>query len=88
MNTIMKKKLKQADPILRDVIIQIIERYEEGNRKYGGSMMDNHKSLMEWINEAQEEAIDLVVYLEKIKKHLNGDSTSDTLFFCQGKTHK
>ena len=30
------KKFKKMDPILSDVLIKIINRYEEGRKKYGG----------------------------------------------------
>ena len=34
-------------------------------KKYGGSMDDNHKSLAAWIRDAKEELMDAVVYLTK-----------------------
>ena len=55
----MKDKFNELDPILSDVLIRIIDRYEEGRRKYGGSMETNVKPITTWILDAQEEAIEL-----------------------------
>ena len=81
----MKDKFNELDPILSDVLIRIIDRYEEGRRKYGGSMETNVKPITTWILDAQEEAIDFVVYLEKIKKLLIGYNNEDTLLLKKTK---
>ena len=36
--------------------------------KYGVTLQDNPDGFYEWINHAQEEAMDFILYLEKIKK--------------------
>ena len=77
----MNSKLKKADAILAKVLIDNIKRYEAGNEKYGGSMVDNHKSILEWIRDAKEEAMDFVVYLTKLEMLLIGDHNPDTLVF-------
>jgi tRNA uridine 5-carbamoylmethylation protein Kti12 len=82
------KKFKKMDPILSDVLIKIINRYEEGRKKYGGSMETNHKPLVTWILDAQEEAIDFVVYLEKVKKLLTGDNNYDKLYLQKSKQQR
>jgi tRNA uridine 5-carbamoylmethylation protein Kti12 len=84
----MKDKFKEMDPILSDVLVKIINRYEEGRKKYGGSMETNHKPLVTWILDAQEEAIDFVVYLEKVKKLLTGDSNYDKLYLQKSKQRR
>ena len=43
------------------------ERSEEGLAKYKHSMETAEKPLHEWIIDAQEEAWDFIVYLEKIR---------------------
>ncbi len=43
------------------------ERSEEGLAKYKHSMENAKKPLQEWIVDAQEEAWDFIVYLEKIR---------------------
>ena len=84
----MKDKFKEMDPILSDVLIKIINRYEEGRKKYGGSMETNVKPLVNWILDAQEEAIDFVVYLEKVKKLLINDNNYDKLYLHKSKQQK
>lgn len=52
------------------VIEQIRERSEVGKNKYGVTMERTDLTLLEWVQHAQEEAMDLAVYLEKIKSEL------------------
>jgi len=52
------------------VIQQIKTRAELGKNKYGTTMERTDLTLKEWIQHAQEEAMDLAVYLEKIKSLL------------------
>lgn len=50
---------------------QIIDgQREKGFAKYGQGVEDAELSPVEWIRHAQEEAADLMVYLEKIKIEL------------------
>jgi hypothetical protein len=53
------------------VIKQIRERAELGLNKYGVTMERQDLTLLDWVQHAQEEAMDLAVYLEKIKEQLN-----------------
>ena len=54
--------------------MRILERFakrsENGIKKYGRTMVDATKSIDEWIDDAQEESWDKIVYLEKIKIEL------------------
>ena len=85
MNT---SKMKKADSILSQVLIDHIKRHEAGQKKYNGSMDDNHKSLAAWIKDAKEEAMDFVVYFTKLEKLLTGDNTSDKLYYDSEKKRK
>jgi|TARA_B100000900_G_scaffold249196_1_gene212102 hypothetical protein len=85
MNT---SKMKKADSILSQVLIDHIKRHEAGQKKYGGSMDDNHKPVVAWIKDAKEEAMDFVVYLTKLEKLLTGDNTSDKLMYDSEKIRK
>ena len=60
-----------TDTIVQSVIDQFRTRAEEGKRKYGITMDRNDLTDMEWIQHLQEELMDAVVYLEKIKR-VNG----------------
>ena len=53
------------------VITQIKERAKTGLNKYGVTMERQDLTILDWIQHAQEEAMDLAVYLEKIKEQLN-----------------
>tara|TARA_B110000467_G_C18289231_1_gene463694 strand:- start:1159 stop:1377 length:219 start_codon:yes stop_codon:yes gene_type:complete len=48
------------------VCSKILERAEVGKKKYGTTMERNDLSRLEWLKHAQEEAMDLAVYLEKL----------------------
>ena len=61
-----------------NVISKILERSNTGFDKYGTSMERNDLSTLEWLIHAQEEAMDMAVYLEKLideekKKECNKD---------------
>lgn len=48
------------------VVAKILKRAEVGKSKYGTTMERTDLSRSEWLVHAQEEAMDLAVYLEKI----------------------
>ena len=45
---------------------RILERAKVGKSKYGVTMEREDLSRLEWLKHAQEEAMDLAVYLEKL----------------------
>lgn len=55
------------DEIVEQVIDKFQERSEKGIKKYGTTLVDNDLSFDEWLTHLQEELMDAVVYLEKIK---------------------
>ena len=59
-----------SDPIVNNVIDMFIKGHNKGMKKFGKTMRGNNKSITKWINDAQEEARDLILYLEKIKEKL------------------
>ena len=48
------------------VISKIMERARVGERKYGTTMERQDLSKLDWLIHAQEEAMDLCVYLERL----------------------
>ena len=48
------------------VIQKIRERAEVGKKKYGTTMDRKDLGALEWLIHAQEEAMDLCIYLEKL----------------------
>jgi hypothetical protein len=58
------------DKNVRSVIEKMIERAGTGLSKYGVTTERTDLDLIEWITHAQEEAMDLAIYLERIKQEL------------------
>ena len=56
------------DKIVESVINKFKERSEAGIKKYGVTLERNDLSLQDWIKHAQEEAMDFILYLEKLKE--------------------
>lgn len=55
------------DPIVEDVVRTLRARSREGIQKYGTTLYDSPDGFYKWIQHAQEEAMDFILYLEKIK---------------------
>jgi hypothetical protein len=58
------------DTVVASVISKFRSRSNIGIEKYGVTLDREDLSLLEWINHAQEEAMDLILYLEKMKEYL------------------
>jgi hypothetical protein len=61
---------EQTDTIVESVINQFRERSEVGIKKYGVTLDRTDLSTLDWISHAQQEAMDFVLYLEKLKQTL------------------
>ena len=59
------------DSILESLIEKYKQRSELGIKKYNTTLDRNDLTLLDWINHAQDEAMDLSLYLQKIKTMLN-----------------
>lgn len=55
-----------TDPIVYSVIDKFKIRSENGMKKYGVPMTRKDITTLEWLKHAQEEAMDLAVYLERL----------------------
>lgn len=53
--------------IEKRVIDKINQRAEIGKQKYGVTMERTDLSTYEWLNHLQEELLDAVIYIEKLK---------------------
>jgi hypothetical protein len=60
----------KKDTIVQSVINQFKERSEVGIAKYGVTLDRTDLSTLDWINHAQQEAMDFCLYLEKLKQTL------------------
>jgi hypothetical protein len=63
---ILENKMK--DSIVESVINQFKDRSSVGIEKYGVTLDRTDLNRLDWINHAQQEAMDLVLYLEKLKQ--------------------
>jgi hypothetical protein len=52
--------------IEEQVCFKILKRSDEGKNKYGVTMEREDLTKLEWLKHAQEEAMDLCVYLQKL----------------------
>jgi hypothetical protein len=59
------------DTIIYEVAALMRQRAEKGKETYGTTMDRDDLSTDEWLDHAIEEAIDLAIYLTKIKRELN-----------------
>jgi len=60
------------DQIVEQVITKSIERSERGITKYGSTLERNDLDVVDWMNHLQEELMDAILYLERMKKDING----------------
>ena len=58
---------KFRDPIIKKVIDKFIERSNTGYKKYGVTLHDDEPNLHKWLNHIQEELMDAINYIEKLK---------------------
>jgi len=63
-----------TDTILESVLDKFRQRSEVGQRKYNTTLDRKDLTLSEWLNHAQEEAMDLCLYLEKIKQIIKNNN--------------
>jgi hypothetical protein len=57
------------DKIVESVINKFKQRSELGIKKYGVTLGRNDLNFNDWIQHAQEEAMDFILYLEKLKEY-------------------
>lgn len=60
-----------SDPIVESVMERMANRSAQGIRTYGVPMTRPDVTTIEWLRHAQEEALDLAVYLERIISDLS-----------------
>ena len=58
----------KKDEIVESVINEFRARSERGIKKYGTTLQENELSQLEWLKHLQEELMDAVLYLEKVKQ--------------------
>jgi len=57
-----------CDSIVNSVVQKFLSRSEIGIKKYGKTLDRDDLSTVDWITHAQEELMDGILYLEKLKQ--------------------
>ena len=77
-NNKIEQDNSEVDSIVQSVIQQFISRAKFGKKKYGTTLDRKDLSMKDWIQHAQEELMDAILYLEKLKKTISeGDVNID-----------
>jgi len=61
-------KLNLEDKVVQGVVNSILTRSDLGTKKYGVNLNREDLTVIEWLQHAQEEALDMALYLEKLKQ--------------------
>jgi hypothetical protein len=64
----MYTKMENVDSIVRAVIDKFLARAAFGKKKYGTDLDRTDLGVVDWIQHAQEEHMDAILYLEKLKQ--------------------
>ena len=64
--------ISKTDSVVDSIIDQFITRAQFGKMKYKTDLDREDLSVPEWIEHAQQELMDGILYLEKLKKILGG----------------
>ena len=57
-----------TDSVVKAVVEKFLQRSELGQKKYGTTLDRTDLGTLEWINHAQEEFMDGILYLERLKR--------------------
>jgi hypothetical protein len=63
-----KKEIEFRDPVVERVVDKFISRSDVGFEKYGITLEEDMSNVFIWINHLQEELMDAVLYLQKLKE--------------------
>lgn len=76
----IEKAMLTKDSVVNSVISQFAERSRIGLEKYGTTLDRTDLSLLDWVQHTQEEMMDGILYLEKIKKTIiESKSTTESM---------
>jgi len=63
------------DSIVDTILNKFVDRAEMGFKKYSNTLDRKDLSKVEWINHAQEELMDGILYLERLKQEIDDQVT-------------
>jgi hypothetical protein len=64
--------VRKTDSIVDSVVDKFLDRSRVGKQKYGTDLDREDYSLSEWLTHLQEELMDAVNYIERIKRIVDG----------------
>jgi len=59
------------DSIVAAVVASFLQRSELGQKKYGTTLDRTDLKTLDWVQHVQEELMDAILYLERLKKEFN-----------------
>ena len=65
-----KKEIEFRDPVVESVVDKFVSRSDVGFAKYGKTLRDDKSDLFAWANHLQEELMDAVLYMQRLKEEL------------------
>ena len=80
MNHSQDKSYNHCDSCVKSVIEKFIERADFGMKKYGTNLDRTDLSVLDWVHHAQEEHMDAILYLEKLKQEVQRKHTRPQIF--------
>jgi hypothetical protein len=70
--------LKEVDSVVYSIVNKFKERAKVGMAKYGTNLDRKDLNTVDWIQHAQEELMDAILYLEKLKNEFGERSNTNT----------
>ena len=67
----LNQKLEGCDTCVKSVVEKFVSRAEVGRAKYGTTLDRTDLTVQEWITHAQEEFMDGILYLEKLRRTMD-----------------
>jgi hypothetical protein len=62
--------IPKTDSIVESIIMKFVQRSQIGKEKYGTDLDRADLKVQDWITHAQEELMDGILYLEKLRKNV------------------
>ena len=71
--------MEKTDSVVRAIVEKFLQRSAVGRAKYGTDLDRTDLSIIDWINHAQEEHMDAILYLEKLRRTYEAASKPSSL---------
>jgi len=64
------KEITFRDPVVENVVDKFVSRSDVGFAKYGKTLRDDKSDMHTWLNHFQEELMDAVLYVQRLKEEV------------------